>query len=151
MIPVTDLASFEAVKQLIMIKKVPNRQPFSQEGALYSRCGMRCDLCVHFTGARRSDEYQLELCERVGRLFGRGIYGDDMMRCPGCVNKETGDCGGLKHARKTGVEDCLHCENYPCGGGALLQGDFDGHCAVSTLAEDITLAILPYVQAQFGN
>lgn len=150
-IPVADLESFEAVKQMIMIKKAPDRQPFPKESALYSRCGMRCDLCVHFTSAQRSEEYQLELCERVGRLFGRGIYGDDMMRCPGCVNKDAGDCDGLKHAQKTGVEDCLHCKNYPCGGGALLKGDLDGHCTISTLADDITLAILPYVQRQFGN
>ena len=151
MIPVASLDSFEAVKQLVMIKKAPDRQPFLKEDALYSRCGMRCDLCVHFTGTRRSGEHQLELCERVGRIFGRGIYGDDMMRCPGCVNKDASDCGQLKHAREKGAGDCLHCEKYPCGGGALLQGDFDGHRKVSTLAEDVTWTILPYVQGQFGN
>jgi hypothetical protein len=127
--PVADRDMFEAVQRVIMIKKAPDRQPFPQEGALYSRCGMRCDLCVHFTGVRRGDAHQLELCERTGRLFGRGIYGEDMMRCPGSINKE----------------------NHTCGGNALLQADFDGHCGVSTLATDITLAILPYVQGQFGN
>jgi len=50
--PVADMATLEAVKELIMIKKKPNRKPFPKEQAVLSKCGMRCDLCVHYTGGQ---------------------------------------------------------------------------------------------------
>jgi len=152
MLPVTDICTFNEVKRMIVIKKVPDRRPFPKEGALISRCGMRCDLCAHFTGANRSGDYHLELCERLGRTFGRDIYGENMMRCPGCVNKpDADDCGNLKHARDKGLTDCLECPDYPCGNGGVLQGGFDQHNTVSTLAADIDVAILPFMQGQLGN
>lgn len=47
-IDVTTLEQSEEIKKLILIKKKPNRKPFSKENALYSKCGQRCDLCVHY-------------------------------------------------------------------------------------------------------
>lgn len=50
LIPVSDLETLEAVKLLIIIKKNPNRKPFPKDRTIYSDCGMRCDLCVHYEG-----------------------------------------------------------------------------------------------------
>ena len=47
-IDVNTLKQLQEVKKLILIKKKPNRKPFPKENALYSKCGQRCDLCVHY-------------------------------------------------------------------------------------------------------
>ncbi len=49
-IDVTTLKQLEEVKRLILIKKKPNRKPFPRDSAVYSKCGQRCDLCVHYYG-----------------------------------------------------------------------------------------------------
>jgi len=59
--PVADLEAWEAVKKMILVKKEPDRIPFPKETAVYSRCGMRCDLCVHYTGGAISEEFREEL------------------------------------------------------------------------------------------
>jgi len=149
-IPVSDLATLEAVMQLVLIKKKPNRKPFPKAQAVYSRCGMRCDLCVHYTGGTISDAFRQELKERVGRIYGDdGYNSEDMMLCPGCVNKEdSSQCSQLRHARSKGFKACLECENYPCGNCGIVRSEIT---PLSTAADDVTWAILPYVDGQYGN
>ena len=70
LIRVDDLKMLEAVKQMIIIKKKPNRKPFPKEGAIYSDCGHRCDFCVHYIGGTISGDFRKELLERVRRVYG---------------------------------------------------------------------------------
>jgi len=148
MIPVADMKTLEAVKELVMIKKKPNRKPFPKENAVYSRCGMRCDLCVHYTGGTISDELRKELKERVGRLYDPDGYGDNMMLCPGGTKKDCGSCGKLDCAKGKGLNACFECAEFPCGNCGIVTCGID---ARSTSAEDVTLAVLPYVDGQYGN
>ena len=142
-ISVSDFEMLEAVKRIMLMKKDPNRIPFPKDTAVYSNCGMRCDLCVHYTGGTISGEFLPELKRRIGDIFGHEDYGDDMMRCPGCVNKDSDGCGKLKHAKSKGLENCLACENYPCSDCGVLNIDLQA--ARSTPAKTLTWAILPYV------
>lgn len=48
-IDVSTLEQLEEIKKLVLIKKKPNRKPFPKTNALYSKCGQRCDLCIHYT------------------------------------------------------------------------------------------------------
>lgn len=59
-IDVTTLEQLEEIKKLIQIKKKPNRKPFSKENALYSKCGQRCDLCVHYEGTSQEQRQIME-------------------------------------------------------------------------------------------
>ncbi len=72
-ISVTDLETLEAVKQLILSKKKPNRKPFPKEQAVYASCGHRCDLCVHYAGGTISEEFRAELKERLIRVYAGGV------------------------------------------------------------------------------
>ncbi len=88
-ISVTDLHTLETVKQLILIKKKPDRKPFPKEQAVYAGCGHRCDMCVHYTGATISEKLRSELKERLIRVYARGAdvkgyWGDYMAFCDGC-------------------------------------------------------------------
>lgn len=55
-IDISTLEQLEDVKNLILIKKKPNRKPFPKDNAVYSKCGQRCDLCIHYTNI--SEELQ---------------------------------------------------------------------------------------------
>jgi formylmethanofuran dehydrogenase subunit E len=148
-IPVSDMETLESVKKMIIIKKKPNRKPFPKEQAVYSKCGMRCDRCLHYTGGTISEELRKEIKERIIRVYkDMDNYGVNMMLCPGCCNKETKDCNRLNCAREKGFEACFDCSDYPCGNCGIVTGEI---VANSTLADDITWAILPFVDGQYGN
>ncbi len=157
LIPVADMEKLESVKKLILIKKKPNRKPFPKEQAVYSKCGMRCDLCVHYSGGTISEEFRIELAERIGRVYYGGDFGE-MMYCPGCDQQVAGQphpcmngdsCNSLRCAKNKGLEKCTSCKEYPCDNVlAGLRGVIE---AKSMPAEDVTWAILPYVHEQYGN
>jgi len=150
-IPVSDLKTLESVKQMILIKKKPNRKPFPQEQAIYSNCGHRCDLCVHFTGDTISESFRTELEERVRRVYSLN-YDAEFPPCNGCSNggiTEKFDCDPQKCAIKKGFPRCIDCIEFTsCKPQAGLTGKIESK---SILADDITWAILPYVHKQYGN
>lgn len=160
LIPVTDLHTLEAVKQLLMIKKKPNRKPFPKEHAIYSSCGHRCDLCVHFNGGTISDEFREELKERLIRVYAGGVgdgsyWGDDMEFCDGCHTgglDKSFSCDSLKCAAENGVDKCQNCHKNPCDKSHhFYQGLKPSIHANTIAADDVTWTILPYVYMQYGN
>ena len=160
LIPVTDMDTLEAVKKLILIKKKPNRKPFPKEQAVYSSCGHRFDLCVHYTGGTISDSLREELKVRLIRVYAGGVgdgyyWGDDMQLCDGChtggLDKSFG-CESLKCARENGAEFCQSCHKNPCEKAHHLYQGLKPEIHTKTIsADDITWTILPYVYIQYGN
>ena len=150
-VAVADLQTLEAVKQRILKRKRPNRKPFPKERAVLSRCGMRCDLCIHYTGGTISDAFREELKERLTRVYG-GVYCeegcDEMMLCPGGLAKACGDCKELACAKSKGLTACPECADFPCGSCGIVVCGIE---ARSISADDVTWAILPYVDGQYGN
>jgi len=167
LIPVANLDMLEAVKKLILIKKNPNRKPFSKEQALYGNCGHRCDLCVHYSGGTISEEFRLELIERVNRVYSPETPLEDVIRnhhlCPGCEKAHSGDftsdvklnlhanslCEQKKCAASKGNDKCSNCSSYPCP--KATAGWPPKIELKHVLADDVTWAILPFVGGQYGN
>ena len=149
--PVYELKTLEAAKELILKKKKPNRKPFSKERALYGDCGHRCDLCVHFTGETVSAEHREKMREHVRRVYGMGPD-EKFPPCGGCLSggiDGKGDCAQKKCAEKKGAGRCVECPEYDCGEASVgLRPEIK---AQSMSAEDVTWAILPYVDGQYGN
>ena len=147
-IPVADSETLEAVKRLIIIKKKPNRKPFSKETTIYGKCGHRCDLCVHYVGI--DSELRQKLRESCERVYGGNFYDDG---CPGCREKtevEGNICEQLKCAADKGCGICLDCKEYPCGIAPVTRSEI--HSRAGTIsAEDITYAVLPFVHEQYGS
>ena len=160
LIRVDNMAALEAVKQLILMKKKPNRKPFPKEKALYSDCGHRCDLCVHYNGGSITEAFREELKARLRRVYehdstGESAYwGDDMQLCNGCrkggFGGESSPCEQKKCAAEKAILRCAACADYPCEKAtAGYNGGIDAKRNIS--AEDVTWAILPYVPMQYGN
>lgn len=107
----------EEVKKLILIKKKPNRKPLPKENAVYSKCGHRCDLCIHYENM--SEDFRAMITPRLVNVYGNGWY----VRCPGCGEQEAGKphpcmggdwCEELKCSKKQGLAACVDCTEYPC-------------------------------------
>lgn len=159
-ISVADLQALEAVIQLILIKKKPNRKPFPKEQAVYGSCGHRCDLCVHYNGGTISEEFRTELKQRLIRVYAGGVgdggyWGDDMKLCDGCHTgglDKSFNCISLKCAAENDVDRCQNCHKNPCHKAHHLYQGLKPEIHTNTIAaDDITWVILPYVYEQYGN
>ena len=155
-IPVTDLETLENVKQIIMLKKKPNRKPFSKEQAVYSDCGYRCDLCVHYTGGTIGAELRSDLKERLNRVYGKADYwGDNMPFCDSCtsdgcmVSLPNAPCEKKKCMASKSVDKCTNCAQYPCYNESTHRNRKIHSMCIS--ADDVTRVILCYAPGQYGN
>jgi len=146
MIPVTDLETLEAVKQMIMIKKKPNRKPFPKTHIHSGNCGHRCDLCVHYKDTTSISAKEME----YARVCCTAVYSvsDWEMYCDGChwpdCTVESALCRKAK-----GRDKCSDCNNFEiCLKTAGCPPTI--HTRKIT-GDEVTWAILPYVKGQYGN
>ncbi|MGB2805593.1 MAG: DUF3795 domain-containing protein [Candidatus Zixiibacteriota bacterium] len=81
---------------------------------MLGRCGYRCDLC-----AARSDDPAIrqKLIDGWRKYLGHQMYTVENVRCDGCMNDgrlADKDCPVRPCAISKGVENCAHCDEYPC-------------------------------------
>jgi hypothetical protein len=144
-IDVTTLEQLEEIKKLIQIKKKPNRKPFSKENALYSKCGQRCDLCVHYEGTSQEQRQIME--QNLNKMWENT---DWSMRCQGCYSENCGckDCNAKQCLTKKNLSNCKECPEYPC----IKATSADYRSMIHTevhYKDEITWGILPYVPFQY--
>ena len=68
-ISVMNLETLESIKLRIINKKKPNRNLLPKENVVHADCGHRCDLCVHYTGAAFTEEFRIEIGNRIERAY----------------------------------------------------------------------------------
>lgn len=148
-IDVTTLAQLEEVKKLILIKKRPNRKPFPKENALYSQCGQRCDLCVHYI--HTTEELRAVMETALSKMWGQT---DWSMRCGGCHSDncycKDDPCYAKACAPKKNLESCKDCTEFPC----IQATSADARSMIHTevhFADEITWGILPYAPMQYED
>ncbi|MBD5526290.1 MAG: DUF3788 family protein [Lachnospiraceae bacterium] len=144
-IDVTTTEQLEEVKKLIQIKKKPNRKPFPKENAIYSKCGQRCDLCVHYVGT--TDEQRSVMIPNLNKMWDNT---DWSMRCTGCYSKDCScmDCNAKECYPQKGISECKECNEFPC----IKATSADYRSMIHTevhYADEITWGILPYVPWQY--
>ncbi len=105
---------FEPIKQLIHIKKKPNRKP------IFSKCGMRCDLCQLYRPNVEKADRRAELCAVFAKVW-PGFEEDPRAAiCDGCTCAKpdaalySPDCAARKCVIEKGLPHCGHCDRYPC-------------------------------------
>ena len=153
-VKVADMESLEKAKQMILARMEPNRKPFPKENAIYSDCGHRCDLCLHYDGGTISEEFRMDLIERINHVYGSNKTVEETRKvlnlCNGCGKPGFGEgCPQRDCAARKGVGKCLNCPEYDCGKATV--GYRCGIEARSISAADVTWAILPYIEGQYGN
>ncbi len=150
LIRVKDIPTLEVVKKLILIKKKPNRKPFTKEKAVYGACGHRCDLCVHYTDI--TEDFREMLIPHLTAVYGGSEWD---MRCTGCDTPACHCCSNgnelcepLKCLNTKKLNSCFDCSDYPCEQATVGYRQLE-HKNIS--ADDVTWAILPYVPNQYEN
>lgn len=146
-IDVTTLEQLEEIKKLISIKKKPNRKPFPKENALYSKCGQRCDLCVHYI--HQDENQRAVMIPQLIKMWGQE---DWSMRCGGCYSDncycKDEPCSAKSCASKKCLAECKECMDFPCIKATAADSRSMIHTEVHD-ADEITWAILPYVPMQY--
>lgn len=87
---------------------------------VFSRCGMRCDLCrLYRPNVLRRDE-RAALCAVFARVFPGFEPDPAKVICDGCTCGAAGaalfspDCAARQCVGAKGVPHCGHCADYPC-------------------------------------
>ena len=146
-IDVSTLEQLEEVKKLILIKKKPNRKPFKKENALYSKCGQRCDLCVHY--ADLDENMRDIMIPQLIKMWGQT---DWSMRCEGCYSEncycKDEPCNAKGCAPQKGLAECRECGEFPCVKATSADYRSMIHTEIH-YADEITWGILPYVPMQY--
>lgn len=145
-IDVTEPWQLEDIKKLIQIKKKPNRKPFPKENAIFSQCGQRCDLCIHYSGM--DEKLRADIEPYLNRMWPPGWD----MRCGGCDSDSCyctdEPCNPKTCAAAKGLSECTKCSEYPCISATTADHRSMIHSEVH-YADEITWAILPYVPWQY--
>jgi len=149
LISVATLDALESVKQLVKIKKKPNRKPFPAMHKLVGECGHRCDLCIHYKGhSSVSDELLEYAWTQVKSLYGG--EGERDINCGGCGNDN--GCGQetCLFDKSKIISSCVSCEKKVSCKTRAAGWTPEIHTGTIT-ADQVTWAILPYVMGQYGN
>ena len=150
-IDVTEPQQLVEIKRMIMIKKKPNRKPLPREGAIYGKCGHRCDMCIHYSGL--NEEVRAEIVPKLDRIYDDA---DWSMRCGGCMSEtwyrrdDDEPCEQMVCAVGRGLDACVDCPEYPCFDATVSDRMSMIHTKV-IYADDVTWGILPYVPRQYEN
>lgn len=146
---VNTLEQLEEIKKLILIKKKPDRKPFPKENALYSQCGQRCDLCVHYIHADEEQRTAMEI--PLSKMWEQT---DWSMRCGGCYSDScycsSEPCAAKSCAAEKGLKECRECADFPCMRATTADSRSMIHTEVH-YADEITWGILPYVPFQYED
>ena len=88
--------------------------------ATFSKCGMRCDLCLIYRPNVEREDRRAEICG-VKKKQNPHFGGDPAtMICDGCTCEREDaayfdkNCKTRKCVREKGYEHCGFCEDYPC-------------------------------------
>lgn len=87
---------------------------------IYSKCGMRCDLCLLYRPNVEREDRREEVCRVFGKVW-QGFNPDPGTTiCDGCGADRVGavlfspDCEVRRCVLDKGLEHCGCCAGYPC-------------------------------------
>ena len=87
---------------------------------IYSKCGMRCDLClIYRPNVVRSDRRK-EICSVFQKVWPGFAPNPETIICDGCTANHSEavlfspDCQTRQCVVEKGLEHCGYCSHYPC-------------------------------------
>ena len=86
----------------------------------YSKCGMRCDLCLIYRPNVEKNDRREEICNVFKKAFPGYNQDPKTIICDGCSNEEENvilldpTCKTRKCVQDKGYVHCGYCEKYPC-------------------------------------
>lgn len=90
------------------------------ENKIFSKCGMRCDLCLIYRPNVEKEDRRAEICNAWRKIW-QGFEPDpDTTICDGCCCEKddailfSPACEARKCVIEKGYKHCGYCEQYPC-------------------------------------
>lgn len=90
------------------------------ENEIYSKCGMRCDLCLLFRPNVEKDDRREAICNVFRKMFSGFNPDPKRIICDGCTceREETvlldPACRARKCVTEKGYLHCGYCDEFPC-------------------------------------
>lgn len=87
---------------------------------VYSKCGMRCDLCMVYRPNVDREDRREEICKVFGKVWEGYEPNPKEIICDGCLALDekatlfSPECKTRKCVFGKGLEHCGYCEQYPC-------------------------------------
>jgi len=87
---------------------------------IYSKCGMRCDLCLIYRPNVEKNDRREEICNVYKKAFPGYNQNPKTIICDGCSNEKENailleaTCKTRKCVQNKGYIHCGYCEEYPC-------------------------------------
>lgn len=87
---------------------------------VYSKCGMRCDLCLVYSPNVDENDRREEICKVFAKVWNGYEPNPKEIICDGCsANTEnvilfSPDCKTRQCVMDKGLEHCAYCNHYPC-------------------------------------
>jgi len=88
---------------------------------IYSRCGMRCDLCLIYRPNVQKEDRRKEICAVFKKIFQGYDPDPKTIICDGCMSESenavllsAGDCKARPCVIERGLPHCGYCSDYPC-------------------------------------
>ena len=91
------------------------------ENIVFSKCGMRCDLCLIFRPNVEKEDRRAEICKVWQKMWGGAHFDPATLICDGCISDRedavffTPICEIRNCVTDQGLEHCGYCDRYPCG------------------------------------
>ncbi len=91
-----------------------------EKKAIYSRCGMRCDLCLIYRPNVERDDRREAVCAAYRKMFPSFEPDPTAIICDGCLCEGQDavlfdpGCKARACVLEKGLRFCGACENYPC-------------------------------------
>ena len=92
---------------------------------ILSYCGLICRKCPIYLATREKDEekrykMRVDIAQQIKKHYNQECKPEDITDCNGCKTKdgrlfsESNNCYMRKCARRKRIENCAHCNDYPC-------------------------------------
>lgn len=87
---------------------------------VFSKCGMRCDLCLVYRPNVEKEDRRAEICAVFKKIFGEFDHDPSTVICDGCnCEREDAillepDCEARKCIVGKGIKSCAYCDKFPC-------------------------------------
>ena len=87
---------------------------------IFSKCGMRCDLCLLYRPNVEREDRRKEVCQVFGKVWPGFTPDPETTICDGCGTDREGavlfspDCPARRCVTEKGIAHCGYCGSYPC-------------------------------------
>lgn len=112
--------AIEKLLKLNSLGKIPVMFVIWRYTMIYSRCGMRCDLCLIYRPNVEKQDRRAEICNVYKKIYPGYAPDPETIICDGCTSDIENpvlldpDCKARQCVLSKGIQHCGYCDGFPC-------------------------------------